>query len=344
MEGISETSIESYDFDASDINTDTNAEAFLDYEPYIYQTVIHIITFPLGFISTIANIAVSYFALMYPDSLMPSVGLHFMTEYDCSTFSEITPYRIEKESLYNSEQLSKPVTKKQLYRTLEKVQLLAKALNISQEIKVYTAETENVAFTIGSSLLTQKTLPIFISPNIITQSDEALDFVLGHELSHIAHNDLLVQLIFNVSVLAFSIFTFVVSPLFLPLVFGGSFLASSGLKKAQETLADRSSILINQTPQGALDFFSQLNDEMKILRIRTISYFQDNPEKYFSSDNLKTKLLRIALRVFSKKTVAIGISPEGNNRYDFDHPSLTWRIAFAENFLKNQEVSDKVSF
>ncbi len=316
-------------------STDPLIEEFLDYEPYLSKTFVHFTFFPFKLAERILETVLGIFVAISPDDFMPLVNKQLKNEYsELGEFKELSAKNIE-EGFYDEEKLpesAKLISKERLYFTVRRVEEIAKKLGISQKIKVYSSESENLAFTIGTKL-SQTDTPVYISPNLMMMSDEALEFVVGHELSHIAHDDISHQLLFNIGIIAASIFALAVSmPLALPFISAGGFLLSCYQKKSHEINADKESMIVNNTNHGAIEFFSIFNQHLKAQRIATLLTFKKDPSKYFETSCTKTNFLRFLTSFFTKKVAAISISPEGNNRYDYAHPTITSRIEFAKNF------------
>lgn len=244
---------------------------------------------------------------------------------------QITPETIKT---LPSEHL-KGITPEKLERVLAKIKNVAKDLAITQEIALYTStsEVEYPDLSLGSRI-SLTALPVFISTRTLSLSDEEVDFIIAHELSHISHNDVIKEVVFSLTVLTVELIAiFHFSILAIPLIEGVAILIENYLQRLVEGAADRSAITVLKSSDGASEYFNQSIVKNRAMREKIEKIFEKEPEKYFNSGNFFIKPMRKLFSYISKETLVTAYSSEGNYRVDLSHPPLTKRrdAAIAHN-------------
>jgi Zn-dependent protease with chaperone function len=247
---------------------------------------------------------------------------------------EITEESIE-HSFYNREKLPeglKDIPKEKLYRLLKRTKEIAKEMGITQEIKIYSSE-ENLSDSAFGSKVSLTAIPIFISLRTLNCSDEFVDFIIAHELSHIANHDLLHELaisptIFVIELIACCFF----SPFIIPFIESFASIVEDYFQRLHESGADHHAMNTLQSNKGMLEFCNKSIKEHKEIRKNTEHEFYHDQNTYFNKPQLVSRMIRKFFFLVSKETLVSNFSLEGNSRSDLRHPPMTKRREAAMNF------------
>ncbi|MBS0655238.1 MAG: M48 family metalloprotease [Verrucomicrobia bacterium] len=229
----------------------------------------------------------------------------------------LEPYQAKTEithdSIESGHTFFHSVPKEKLHYIVNRAHRLTKAYGITQQLKIVPAVEATGA--IGTSFSDKVVLTI--NKDTTDRPDEIIDFILAHELAHVAHNHILYDLAFKIAVAVLDTSAaFFVSPLLIPLCEAiAAPLANFG-SRIRERDADLTAMKILNTNIGAVAMFSQRVEQAKALRVRSLK----EPERQLTLEELAARQR--------------DISPEGDNRLDIFHPSYSQRLAYAQAFLR----------
>jgi len=207
------------------------------------------------------------------------------------------------QQLNQGEKQEKIPPKDLMHRRLDRLQELAKQMGISQKVEVYSSDqTTTIAGTIGSRLAFTA-VPVIIDKDTFNLSDAQFDFIVSHELSHVALNHSFHFFLYSLAVLVADVAAAIfLTPFAIPLIEGASALGSNALHCQSEKDADMKAMKLINSNKGAVDFFKGM--VAKQLKQRDENSILDQ----------------------------LFISPEGNNRLDTEHPRVSDRVAYCEAF------------
>ncbi len=222
-----------------------------------------------------------------------------------------------------------PSSAKLLY-VFNKVEEIAKKMGLKNEIHLHTGPERIPTASFGSALIS-KPAHVFIDAEIFHLSFEEIDFVLGHEIAHIYHNDCIQDVAFEAATIFVElIFVLFISPLSLIVV---EPLCNTtrhySLFQGQEYRADQRAMQTLKCSAGAVRFFGDRIKNMKALKNATC-------------DEFLARLKPRNIHQWNARKVAHAqekISPLGNNRSDLNHPRLTDRLKSALEFRVRGECA-----
>lgn len=218
------------------------------------------------------------------------------------------------------------ISKEKLHRILNRTAELAKQMGITQGIRLYSAEMDRSDATVGSAKISSTPIPIFITPRTLNCTDEQIDFIIAHEISHAFHNDMLDEAVVSFSIFAIEMLAcFLISPFAVILIEGAASVYENYRQRTKELAADRKAITILGSSEGLIQFCNHASDLNLKVRQKTEEIFKHDKNKYFASSFLYLRMLRRCFSLFSKEVMVCNVSPEGNNRFDLRHPSLEER-------------------
>jgi len=218
--------------------------------------------------------------------------------------------------------------KEKLHWMIDRINSFAKDLRVKQKIAIYSSENSKTYGAAAGSTLSCTAIPIILNRELLAESEDVIEAVLLHELTHVAHNhqglDLLYTLAVMVADIAAAIF---VTPFAIPLIEGLASPLNNFLHRALEKDADLTALKILNTNTGALKLFRKINQMNKDFRIADANEIKNHPEKFPLFAQLPSD--EQAKRLQWRK---MNLSPEGNNRKGLEHPPLTERIAYIKAF------------
>jgi Zn-dependent protease with chaperone function len=220
-------------------------------------------------------------------------------------------------------------TPERLKALIQKVDVFAKKMGIKNKIDLYTSSKICSTGCVGGTY-SRNALFIMFDLNFINASNDELDAVICHELTHIKENHLFKKALFSLTVLAIDI---IASILIFPCAFFAIEAAASLIDKViarkYEKDCDYGAMNLLGTGKGLASFFERYAKKAADLKNTTnFNQFVQklDPRKVVKLKN-KGKLTEAYMRKMQNR-----ITPEGNNRRDFAHPSLTARAAYAREF------------
>ncbi len=188
--------------------------------------------------------------------------------------------------------------KETLYYIIDRTHELARRLGITKEVKIFPSPT---ATGLGTSFSSEAIL--LIDNGTAVKSRDVIDFVLAHELSHIAHNHTTQRTVLKIAFLILDILSALfISPWIIPLCEALAKPLENLVVRMQEKDADLTAMKILNTNLGAIEFFTTRLEENKNIRSKP---YMDSRKR--------------------------DLSPEGNIRLDLEHPPLTKRLAYARS-------------
>lgn len=256
--------------------------------------------------------------------LLISIGFRALTDpqfsAQTSDMIRITRKAIACDEVYdNNEKIGKEHLPSawRLFCVLNRVEELAKKMGITKPIELYLGSE---AKSNGSTFLSAPAR-ICISTKDILSDDDELEFVLCHELAHIKHNDTPKMVAFNTIALLIELIALPIFPLIFLVIeptikWSDYYLFSRGC----EQRADLAAIRVLQSNQGAVKHFKRLINE-------NLSYKKMATELLDAHAKRQTELSPMIQGI--AHTLNDETTPDGNNRMDFNHPSLTSRLATA---------------
>lgn len=236
---------------------------------------------------------------------------------------QLTPENISKDQVF-CEPLPTAMTtpsKEKLTYVLNRVESIAKQMGIKQKIEVYTSHKICPTAVLGGASSLTPVL-MFLDVEMINSAEDEIDFVIGHELSHVKHNDIFINA-------ALSNIALMINFLFLNFYPWGIVLneavfsiANCFICRKIEQIADVTSMQTLHSSYGAKKVWTKFIRKM-------LSIKQAKPEdiKNFVDPRLLPKLTPRKIARMQQK-----ITPEGNNRLDFEHPPFTQRLLTAKTF------------
>lgn len=191
-----------------------------------------------------------------------------------------------------------------------KIQELANKLDINKTIElIEVEELSGSAQAIGTAMLPGRAV-ILIDPKFVSQhSNEELEFVLAHELSHIKANDRIWGQIVTLTaglITAFAMFILFPSSHVFEILIVAMTIAAILHSRWREECADKLGLTVCSDP--AKKAASQVFEKMRL----SIMQKRDNQEN----------------SLFSKLWYKYLISEEGDDLLDVMHPPLTERIKY----------------
>ena len=291
-----------------------------DYLPHVADALIDSIT---GIFNRIIGIPSLIVAIFAPVSQIYLLG--FMKE----KLREMTHVAV-KEGFFDPDKCkdNNIPSKEKLHWMIYRVNFLAKELGIKQEIAIYSTENSRIYGATAGSTFSCTAIPVILSRDLLNISEDEIEAVLLHELTHVAHNHQGLAGLYSLAVLVADVAVAIfVSPFAIPLIEGLASPLNNFLSRANEKDADLNAIKILNSNTGALKFFERTQQISKNFRSADADDVMNHPEKFPPFDQLKPD--ELAKKIEDRKMV---YSPEGNVRLDLKHPALTERIAYIKAF------------
>ncbi|MES2121483.1 MAG: M48 family metalloprotease [Chlamydiota bacterium] len=260
----------------------------------------------------------------------------FVKNFQKKSITQITRESIQSGTIFSKvgnnptqQNVQNPSSARLLY-VLDRVEGIAKKMGLKQEIHLYTGPERLPTGAFGSAFIS-KPANIFIDAEIFHLSLEEIDFVMGHEIAHIYHNDCLQDVAFEAAtILTEVLFCFLISPLSLIIVEPLCNVARHyALFQGQEYNADQRAMQILGSNVGAVRFFEERIQSMKTLKNATY-------------DEFLARLKPRHIRHWNAKKVSEAqdkITPLGNNRADLNHPPFTARLKSALEYRVRGECA-----
>ena len=249
---------------------------------------------------------------------------------------QITAESIEA-GFYDSEKLYEldipEIPKEKLQWFLERVQQIAQKMGITNKIVIYSSEENPDNACEGACLI--PVISLKVAPELLNQSEEGIDHIIAHELTHAFNNDIIkVNLLSNACLIMEVAAAILFTPLVIPLIEGGYCLLEIYLARRMEMEADLNAMRVLNSSRGFLqDIEKRMEDNFKI-RNTMLEKFQNNPTQFWKSDdhgffwNIFLKIMN----TLTPSTFIHCISEEGNLRFDLNHPPYSERRAVALAF------------
>lgn len=223
------------------------------------------------------------------------------------SFNEFTRNNIEASPAYfrlfffNDADETHDIPREKVHYIIDRVTELATKMGIHKKIRIFPSRESPAA--LGS--LFSKEIVVYITKEMASLTNDEIDFIVSHELTHAHHNHFLKETVIKTSILVLEILGAIfLSPLTIPLfeIFASP-LENFG-HRVRETDADQTALKTLNTNAGAVSYFSNKISRFKSMRAAASSR---SPEEQY-------------------------ISPSGDNRLDIIHPPYSARLANAQSF------------
>lgn len=230
-------------------------------------------------------------------------------------------------------------------RVCERVDEIAKKMGITQEIMIYASEKQrHTPVSIHGSKISQTAIQICFNARSLNLSEDAIDFVIAHEFSHIANYDhMIVSVILSATILAIDTMAFFYFSIFaIPFIECLGTYLQTIILRSREKNADLHAMTVLGSNEGAIEWFDDAIAHCLEKRKKTEDDFKHNPEEYFNNaPDFFSRVIRKLFYYYSHDVIACGISPEGDNRKDLTHPPLLKRKEQAMEFYPKSDMNDQ---
>jgi len=317
--------IHSLSLDQNKNNThDALKEKLLDIKYPLFETIKDTLLSPLTRpIKTLAMLAISL-------SPQTALGLrHFKDKY---ALKQVTKENIDQAILFPQGCLPDGMqapTPERLKALIQKVDFFAKKMGIKQKIDIYTSPKICPTGCVGGTYSYNSPFIMF-DLKIINASDDELDAVICHELTHIKENHLFKKALFSLAVLAIDILaTVFISPFAFFASEAVASLIGRVIDRKMEKDSDYGAMNLLGTGKGIASFFER--HAKKAIDMKNAKDFNTFVQKLDPRKVVKLKAKNKLNESWMHKA-QMRITPEGNNRRDFAHPAVTTRATYARAF------------
>lgn len=308
-------------------NTNYFSERSQDLLWHVVDAVRASIYSPFRFIKRAIGLPVKMVQLFNPNG-----WVSFAWTTDDIGAREMTHLSIDN-GFYDAAKLPKGVqdiSKEKLHQVLDRTTAIAEQMGVKQGVRVYSGEIQHDDCTLGAAKTSTTTIPVYISPRTLNCSDEVINFVIAHELSHSFNNDILYEGVASLSVFAIEVLAyFFISPFAITFIEGAASVYENYCQRTKELAADKKAITLLGSSEGLVQFCNHGKEYNLKIRENSIKAFRENKDVYFGTPMLSMKILRKGVFFFSKEVVVSNVSPEGGNRFDLKHPSDSERTELA---------------
>jgi hypothetical protein len=304
---------------ANPIPNSYTTERLLDLVPQVNRFFSAVI---FGVFNRILNLKDDVFDLINPDS------------FRLQDFKQITPETIEK-GFYNPDANSfYKISNEKLHYLLDRTKDIAQKMGITAEIKVFSSDLSRTTGCFGSNIL--NCVSLFISPEYLISSNDRIDFIIAHELSHAVFNHQSICQIYSIALLVIEIVAAIfVTPFAIPIIEGVGSLFYDYISCKFEEAADQYAMRILNSQSGALECHIRGITISRINREDLFQIFQsENRSLYFEEPkvDLAWKVFKRFINFLSPTTFVCATNEYGEDRFDFLHPSAGSRVGGATAF------------
>lgn len=303
----------------------SSKERLLDFKYRIVDILKSAVLFPKERVIRL----IGFLAVMYPQ---PS-------KREKNALKKVTVETIDRDQIYAPGSvpcgLNVP-SKDRLKHLLQRVDFLAKKMDIQRPFNVYTS-SKQIGTGCGGGTYSRRSPYIQFDLKIINLPDDQLDAVIVHEITHAKENHSFKYLILSATALSVDIVVGIFFPFFTIL---GAEVVSSMLcrsyQRYHEKRCDLAAMRLLGTGRGISAFFE--NAAKKNVELKNTTDF-DSIVKKLDPRHVAYLQLKNKLTPAYMKKVQERITPDGNNRRDFAHPTLTSRAELGRRFSAVSQFS-----
>lgn len=227
-------------------------------------------------------------------------------------------------------------SKDRLKHLLQRVDFLAKKMDIQRPFNVYTS-SKQIGTGCGGGTYSRRSPYIQFDLKIINLPDDQLDAVIVHEITHAKENHSFKQLILSATALSVDVMVGIFFPFFT--ILGAEAVASIVCRSYQryhEKRCDLAAMRLLGTGRGISAFFEDI--AKKNMELKNTTDFDSFVKKLDPRRTAALQLKKKLTPAYMKK-VQERITPDGNNRRDFAHPTLTSRAELGRQFSTVRQFS-----
>ncbi len=272
---------------------------------------------------------IQFLAVMYPE---PSRREQY-------ALKKVTIETIDRDQIYAPGSVPPGLivpSKDRLRHLLQRVDFLAKKMDIQRPFNVYSS-SKQIGTGCGGGTYSRRSPYIQFDLKIINLPDDQLDAVIVHEITHAKENHSLKQLVLSATALSVDVMVGIFFPFFT--IFGAEFISSMICRSYQryhEKRCDLAAMRLLGTGRGLSAFFEDI--AKKSVELKNTTDF-DSFVKKLDPRRVAALQLKKKLTPAYMKKVQERITPDGNNRRDFAHPTLTSRAELGRQFSAGRHFS-----
>lgn len=296
-------------------------EKTLDYLPHVTDAVFAAIGSPLR-MAFKAGLALTLpLALFRPD-------IYF--SFSVPRAREITRQSV-KEGFYDHERLPesvRPLSKVKLRYLFKVMEDIGQKLHLKNKLIPFSSEEQRDSGTCASDFFSVRPMPFYVDPSLGSCTKKRMACEIAHEASHAAYNHIAWKHLFSLSILITDIAACYSGYYYLlPCIEAAGSVMDNFISRQFEKMADSKAVEILGTNVGAIEYLHWLAGVNNKRRTEDTLAFNAKSASYFKTDCPWTNFLRKIFTVFSDTVVVSEAAPDGTNRYDLEHPSITERLA-----------------